>query len=40
MTIEKMRPDESLNYPGATYKFYTGEPIYEFGFGLSYTTFK
>jgi beta-glucosidase-like glycosyl hydrolase len=25
--------------PGRTYKFYTGEPIYWFGDGLSYTTF-
>ena len=28
----------SLN-PGRTYRFYTQEPVYEFGFGLSYTTF-
>ena len=32
-----MRP--STNNPGRTYKFYTGQPIFEFGFGLSYTTF-
>ena len=25
--------------PGRTYKFYTGTPVYEFGLGLSYTTF-
>lgn len=25
--------------PGRTYRFYTGEPVVEFGFGLSYTTF-
>jgi hypothetical protein len=25
--------------PGRTYKFYTGQPVYEFGYGLSYTTF-
>ena len=24
--------------PGRTYKFYTGEPVYSFGYGLSYTT--
>jgi hypothetical protein len=32
-----MRP--SSTNPGRTYKFYTGQPIFEFGFGLSYTTF-
>eukprot|EP00743_Colponemidia_sp_Colp-15_P007755 GILK01008397.1.p1 GENE.GILK01008397.1~~GILK01008397.1.p1 ORF type:complete len:751 (-),score=119.29 GILK01008397.1:185-2437(-) len=25
--------------PGRTYRFYTGTPLWEFGFGLSYTTF-
>jgi beta-glucosidase len=25
---------------GRTYRYYKGEPLYEFGFGLSYTTFK
>jgi hypothetical protein len=33
----QMRP--SSTNPGRTYKFYTGKPIFEFGFGLSYTTF-
>jgi len=32
-----MRP--GTNNPGRTYRFYTGKPVYEFGFGLSYTTF-
>lgn len=32
-----MRP--SPTSPGRTYKFYTGQPVFEFGFGLSYTTF-
>jgi hypothetical protein len=32
-----MRP--STTNPGRTYKFYTGQPVYEFGYGLSYTTF-
>ena len=33
----QMRP--SPTNPGRTYKFYTGEAIFEFGYGLSYTTF-
>ncbi len=32
-----MRP--STTNPDRTYKFYTGQPVYEFGYGLSYTTF-
>jgi hypothetical protein len=33
----QMRP--SSTNPGRTYKFYTGKPVFEFGYGLSYTTF-
>ncbi|CAF2552210.1 unnamed protein product [Rotaria sp. Silwood2] len=33
----QMRP--SSTNPGRTYKFYTGKAVYEFGSGLSYTTF-
>jgi hypothetical protein len=33
----QMRP--SPTNPGRTYKFYTGQPVYEFGSGLSFTTF-
>ncbi|CAF1318287.1 unnamed protein product [Adineta steineri] len=33
----QMRP--SSTNPGRTYKFYTGQAVYEFGYGLSYTTF-
>ncbi len=33
----QMRP--SAVNPGRTYKFYTGQAVYEFGTGLSYTTF-
>jgi beta-D-xylosidase 4 len=33
----QMRP--SPTNPGRTYKFYTGQPVFQFGHGLSYTTF-
>jgi len=33
----QMRP--SSTNPGRTYKFYTGQAVFEFGDGLSYTTF-
>ncbi|CAF4525837.1 unnamed protein product, partial [Rotaria socialis] len=34
-----MQMRSSSNNPGRTYKFYTGKAVYEFGYGLSYTTF-
>ena len=37
VTNMNMRPGP--NNPGRTYKFYTGQPVYEFGYGLSYTNF-
>ncbi len=37
MTDMQMRP--SPTNPGRTYKFYTGQAVFEFGYGLSYTTF-
>ncbi|KAK7046334.1 glycoside hydrolase family 3 protein [Favolaschia claudopus] len=37
MTDMTLRP--SSTNPGRTYKWYTGTPTYEFGFGLSYTSF-
>ncbi|PIN21658.1 Non-reducing end alpha-L-arabinofuranosidase [Handroanthus impetiginosus] len=39
MTDMNMRADPSRNYPGRTYRFYTGDRIYGFGHGLSYTSF-
>ncbi|KAM1734840.1 hypothetical protein ACFX11_020260 [Malus domestica] len=39
MTNMNMRPDASKGYPGRTYRFYTGETVYSFGDGLSYSTF-
>ncbi|KAL0576685.1 hypothetical protein V5O48_005284 [Marasmius crinis-equi] len=37
MTDMTLRPSDSN--PGRTYKWYTGEPVFEFGTGLHYTTF-
>ncbi|KAL2551702.1 putative beta-D-xylosidase 6 [Forsythia ovata] len=39
MNDMNMRADPSRNYPGRTYRFYTGERLYGFGYGLSYTSF-
>lgn len=39
MTDMNMRANTSANFPGRTYRFYTGKSIYEFGHGLSYSTF-
>lgn len=40
MTDMNMRPKISTGYPGRTYRFYTGDTVYNFGYGLSYTTFE
>nr|GMD57075.1 probable beta-D-xylosidase 6 [Ipomoea batatas] len=39
MNDMNMRPDPSRGYPGRTYRFYTGDKVYEFGHGLSYSSF-
>lgn len=39
MNDMNMRADPSRNYPGRTYRFYTGDRLYGFGYGLSYTKF-
>lgn len=39
MTDMRMRPDPSSGYPGRTYRFYQGPKVFEFGYGLSYTTY-
>ncbi|CAA3000773.1 probable beta-D-xylosidase 7 [Olea europaea subsp. europaea] len=39
MTDMRMRPEPSSGYPGRTYRFYNGEKVFEFGYGLSYSTY-
>ncbi|XP_060193376.1 probable beta-D-xylosidase 7 [Lycium barbarum] len=39
MTDMRMRPVSSAGYPGRTYRFYNGPKVYEFGYGLSYTSY-
>ncbi|KAL2839371.1 xylan 1,4-beta-xylosidase Talaromyces emersonii [Aspergillus pseudoustus] len=34
-----LRPNASSGNPGQTYMWYTGEPVYDFGHGLFYTSF-
>ncbi|MBA0775753.1 hypothetical protein Gotri_010864 [Gossypium trilobum] len=39
MTDMRMRPESSLDYPGRTYRFYKGDTVFEFGYGLSYSKY-
>ncbi|GLJ07128.1 hypothetical protein SUGI_0059370 [Cryptomeria japonica] len=39
MNIMNMRPNASTGYPGRTYRFYTGETVFEYGYGLSYSNY-
>ena len=39
-TLEGLPGFENYSMENRTYKYYTGEPLYAFGHGLSYTTFK
>ncbi|CAA6665063.1 unnamed protein product [Spirodela intermedia] len=39
MTDMRMRPDPATGYPGRTYRFYTGEVVFPFGYGLSYSSY-
>lgn len=38
MTDMRMRP--APGFPGRTYRYYKGPTVFEFGYGLSYSTFK
>ncbi|KAF3764221.1 family 3 glycoside hydrolase [Cryphonectria parasitica EP155] len=39
MTDMSLRPDEASGFPGRTYRWYDGEAVFPFGYGLHYTTF-
>ncbi len=36
----EIKADKQRDFPGRTYQYYTGTPVYPFGFGLSYTEFE
>ncbi|KAI4366578.1 hypothetical protein MLD38_022439 [Melastoma candidum] len=39
MTDMRMRPDPPTGYPGRTYRFYQGEKVFQFGYGIHYTDY-
>ncbi|KAK9073944.1 hypothetical protein SSX86_006538 [Deinandra increscens subsp. villosa] len=39
MSNMNMRANASTGYPGRTYRFYRGEAVYPFGYGLSYSLY-
>lgn len=39
-SVKDLPPFEDYNMKGRTYKYFTGKPLYPFGFGLSYSSFR
>lgn len=37
---ENYKIRQETNYPGRTYQYYSGTPVYSFGYGLTYTDFE
>lgn len=38
--LDDLSPIENYKMEGKTYRYFKGQPLYEFGYGLSYSTFK